>query len=379
MNPAATRGLCLAKEVVDMIIAKEGVNCSTPITASPKLNAVQQPVSSRAPDTSVPTRPQPVPSIVAPSSAPLSSRKLLAVTNIPSLPNSPVQTPLLSKPSINKFNIDIDKLDYIASQHEGECFWDTLQNIIMFADGYREVNAQFAIEAYNENPDMVLDISPKFIERIKNYYGISTNLFDKISKIRGKQDKDKFIEFLAKTFRRYILIKIKELEGTYRRRRLPSINFRAGINLGKTGEDICPIYIQSEDVFYRLINNTKPIKDKFQTTHSYEQSNLKNLIAGQLNLYPTLEKGYGHGLGIIRFKNEFYLIDNNIGKAIEINNIHKFTGNNFIMKFHSGYTAYYFGNDFIYRNDVRHGDVNEIFTQQQHNDKQLFIYETKTA
>jgi hypothetical protein len=375
MNPNATRGLCLAKEVVDMIIAKEGVNCSTPISVSPKVTAVQQPVISRAPATNIPIGPQqPVSFRALDSRIPVGTQQSES-SRAPAIgPNSPVQTPLLPKPSIN--TIDINKLDYIASQHTGDCFWDTLQNIIMFADGYREVNAKFAIEAYNENPNMVLDTSPKFIMRIKNYYGISNGLFDIISKIRGKQeqDKDKFIEFLAKTFRRYILIKKQELEGARSRlRRLPSINGRAGINLKETGEGICLVYTQSEDVFYGLINNTRPIKGKFQTTHSYEQSNLKNLIAVQIGLYTTLKEDYGHALGIIRFKNDFYLIDDNIGNAIPIENIHKFTGNNFIMKYIDGYTEYYFGNDFIYRTFGRHGADDEIFTQQRQH-RQVFIY-----
>jgi hypothetical protein len=123
-------------------------------------------------------------------------------------------------------------------------------------------------------------------------------------------------------------------------------------------------------------NNDIPI----ETTQSYEKSNLKNLIAGQIDIHSTRKNDVdGHALGIIRFKNDFYLIDDNIGKAIPIKNIQEFTGNNFIMKILRGYIEYYFGNDLIYKKDVDANYTNDETFTQQHNIDELFIYKIEGA
>jgi hypothetical protein len=83
----------------------------------------------------------------------------------------------------------------------------------------------------------------------------------------------------------------------------------------------------------------KPFKDmiilnnkEYKGVEYREGENKFKLIGVFIGLNPT-DKTHGHAVGIIRFKDKFYLLDDNIGYAVEINNIEEFDGYNLIMKF----------------------------------------------
>jgi len=278
--------------------------------------------------------------------------------------------PLRITPTLD---IDPDTLMYIASQHDGECYWDTFQNILMFADGYRDVNVKFIMDDYSKHPRELL---PIFYE---------TDAFkDRISKFYGTTDKT-LINFLAGTFLRYINIKkLEKKEYTKEEmtsipgpkiERARSVNTKKGITLKKIGDQICPTYWndwKSQDPIklYNMIKNMKPFKDtiilnnkEYKGVEYREGENKFKLIGVYIGIHPT-DRTHGHAVGIIRFKDDkFYLLDDNIGYAIEINNIKEFDGFNFIMKFTLTETIFSFADKEIFTiKDTPHEQV-RIFSQ----------------
>lgn len=271
-------------------------------------------------------------------------------------------------------DIDPEKLHYIASQHTGECYWDTFQNILMFADGYRDVNVKFIMDDFSENPR---DLFPYYYE---------TDAFKaKIGKFYGTTDK-KLNNFLAGTFLRYINIKLLEKkEAGPTLQRAPSVNIKKGIKLAKIGEQICPTFWnswESQDpiTLYNMIKNMKPFKDRIIITNKkykgieYTEGEKRfKLVGVYIGLNTDVGK-VGHALGIIRFKDKFYLLDNNIGYAVDIDRkIIEFTGYNLIMKFTLTETIFSFADSELFTNEDKPRTTVTIY-YQKYNDEQIFQY-----
>ena len=251
--------------------------------------------------------------------------------------------------------IDPDKLHYVASQHTGECFWDTFQNILMFADGYRDVNVKFIMDDYRENP--------------RDFFPVPYETDDfkaKIGKFYGTTDQN-LINFLAGTFLRYINIKSLEKEIDEKKtsiplptlQRAPSRNVIKGIDLAEIGEQICPTYWnplqQNSPKLYSMLISMKPFKNKiiinntkYKGIEYTEDIHTFKLIGVHMSVIPD-DKSDGHALGIIRFKDKFYLLDDNIGYAVDINKyIIAFNGYNFVMKYMPKETIYLFAGENIF-------------------------------
>lgn len=283
--------------------------------------------------------------------------------------------PLRITPNLD---IDPDTLMYIASQHDGECYWDTFQNILMFADGYRDVNVKFIMDDYSKHPRELL---PIFYE---------TDAFkDRISKFYGTTDKT-LINFLAGTFLRYINIKKLEKEEMTsitgpKIERARSVNTKKGITLKKIGDQICPTYwndwtSQDPIKLYNMIKNMKPFKDtiilhnkEYKGVEYREGENKFKLIGVFIGLNPT-DKTHGHAVGIIRFKDKFYLLDDNIGYAVEINNIEEFDGYNLIMKFTLTKTIFSFADKEIFISKDKLSPAKVMIFSQLLKTRQIFQY-----
>lgn len=290
-------------------------------------------------------------------------------------------------------SVDTNTLHYIASQHAGECYFDTLQNILMFADGFREINAPFAKDLFIKYPKELLnDVDGETITKeINDKFTIGALLGDYNKNLN---------RFLANTFRRYILIKLAEkgksiydiqtaIGGTLNLKqdavdislpplgRNPSINLRAGIQLKKMG-DTCVGNTANRLAIFSQLMEPEIYKTKFTIIDEKYKSlkyDNKELIGVFMIIDPN-DNTAPHALGIIRNNNKYYIIDNNVGISIEVTNIDKFDGNNFIVKYNKdGTYEYLFGSDSIKIVKSLTGDKNYIYTQSKDD---IFIYYSKT-
>jgi hypothetical protein len=252
----------------------------------------------------------------------------------------------------------------------------------MFADGYRDVNVKFVMDDYRDEPR---DLEPVPYE---------TDAFKaKISSYYGTTDKT-LINFMAGTFLRYINIKyLEKLLYTEKEiisipaptlKRFPSVNKGKGIELAKIGSrmfrDCMNIEHYSPQSLYIMIQNMTPFKDsiiinntKYNGIEYTEGIQTFKLIGVYIDIKPD-DGTVGRAVGIVRFKENFYLLDNNLGYAVDIDKyIIAFNGYNFIMKNTRTDLIYLFDTVeiFSHKRKIAH----EVLTfSQEHRDEQIFQY-----
>jgi hypothetical protein len=249
-------------------------------------------------------------------------------------------------------------IDFIASQHNVECATDTMQNILFFADGFRD---KFAVLA----------------QRIISA-GRSAELFGKSDSLNAflrteLGTKDAFVVNLCKLgMRRYVLIRLQDAGWTKARiqklfgiadlqtecawmpkkpkarpmGRRGSFNAAAGIELGgviaqKHGqkpedfEEAGMLDSSSKRFFESTMQGIKYIKDNFSVNERMNfgatigNKGLTAIWISAQKVLDTIEEkaiaedkvgkkkfaAEGHAFGLISYQNQYYLVDNELGIA----------------------------------------------------------------
>lgn len=245
------------------------------------------------------------------------------------------------------------------SQHMGECFIDTIENIIYFADNFRDKFANISTYFFEKYHKKILDFDEDMIIELKEKLEISE---DKIL----DNELNFIIDFFEKTIRRYIFIKLQEnltnnqiyeffdigsitsdliqrlndlnKNKTKRRRSLDNnlgiliaqeANYNLGFKLDKKNK-IRKVYeggydTDEQNIIFNILNKSIKFFDNITIkyyTYSlrgfiydyFEDLNIDNILAA---LYIVNCPEYAHAIAIIRFDGEYYIVDNNIGKAIK--------------------------------------------------------------
>ncbi len=249
-------------------------------------------------------------------------------------------------------------IDFIASQHKAECATDTIQNILFFADGFRDKFATITQRILKEG-------------RSKELFGKSDSLN---AFLRTElETRDAFLVNMFKLgMRRYVLIRLQDMGWTKARiqklfgitdlqtecpwmpnktkprpmRRRGSINTAAGIELGgliakKHGQDPAAfeeagMYDSSAKRFFETtMMGSKYIKENFMVKESdafdsvLKRDGLTAIWISAEKVKDDIEEkaiaedkvgnkkfaSNGHAFGLISYQNQYYLVDNELGVA----------------------------------------------------------------
>jgi hypothetical protein len=245
----------------------------------------------------------------------------------------------------------------VQSQHIGECAYDSIQMTLFFADGFRSIFANFAETMLNlahqkTDPDKLtaaklFGLDPMFEAAVADYFGIAT-------------ENPYLISFLARAVRRFILIKLQDggwtvphvlqffhidsietscmlpfkqdrPQGVLLRR--PSLNTQAGLTTAESAMKLIDAEVIVDqwelktrgitlDEVNRLWNTifsgvTKHgVPGKFRKSKVFEPENFDKLLC--INILSFTEKGAGHANTILRYRNDFYYCDNEVGQAVKL-------------------------------------------------------------
>lgn len=240
----------------------------------------------------------------------------------------------------------------IQTQHIGECVYDSIQAIMFFADGFRELYANYAEDCLNRLPSNDLFQLTSVFEA-----DVVRNFFPAGATAAGASGKD--IEYLKRFYsratRRYILVKLQEcgwspsqVETYFKTptlttdcllpypvkarslQRQASFNKYAGVT---TADPIMKLVgvdtivkngmlktegLMSEQVttFIGVLNkNDKFWKNNVEVQHEYTPDAVGRLVGIQIGAFS--ESG-GHSNAIVRYRGAYYYCDNEMGVAHRI-------------------------------------------------------------
>ncbi len=253
-------------------------------------------------------------------------------------------------------------LNFIMSQHMGECVMDTLQNIFYFADTFREKFASIAEAIFDRFGKKILEFDEEMIEYTLKRFDI--NLDNNLD-----EDEIQFIKsFFEKTLRRYNFIKLQEkhtnsnilneildcgsvtseLPGrlehlTYHKsQRRQSLDKNLGINILHDAKKFLSVqknkknYIagvsdELENEIFRVLKSALPFfQEDIIIKNQYFLNTRKGLRCSDIGDIDKLvaikytidcrDKESAHAVAIIKNNGDYYLMDNNIGKAVKCYN-----------------------------------------------------------
>lgn len=275
--------------------------------------------------------------------------------------NSETQT----QSSLSPLSLGIENgLEYVQSQHTCECAYDSIQMILFFADGFRQVFGQYAElvlnQAYSKKDEIgddkfnlfkFFNLDPLFEAVVGNYFGIeATNPHAQYLR-----------SFLARAIRRYVMIKLQDGGWTMEHvlqafgiasvqttclapfksdggaLRRASFNESAGFTTAELLMSLAGKSIKLEegagefmtegadsmaqiksivDTLLDGILSPKPtLKSLFTVTTTYDATKFDNLVGILIVSYSA---GGGHANTILRYRNDFYYCDNNVGMALRL-------------------------------------------------------------
>jgi hypothetical protein len=247
-------------------------------------------------------------------------------------------------------------LNYIQTQHRGECVYDSFQMILTFADGLRGINAVKAQEFFNTDPEGLLTSSASYKSQVGMFmFGVDSAealqaLIDASPALKLKR----LINFYSFALRRYVLIKLQEcgwtseaLESHFKissggiqtlcpgapefaapvLKRLASLNTEGSTYAALNIMDVvgmAPKFtagkIATEGSFVDQINAIAHVIFKlpilssgFHHTTTYKGND--NLVG--IAITAVQPRGGGHENCIVRYRGKYYYCDNEIGVAQE--------------------------------------------------------------
>jgi hypothetical protein len=263
---------------------------------------------------------------------------------------------MAAAPGEYKLNLEGD-ITYIASQRNYTCIPDSIQTILTLADGFRQLNAYKAQELFNKYPKRILEYAGK--ERnFDDEYLVDIAKFLNLS---VGPENNAMILYYAGMLRRFILIRLNEcgytIQGISREfkvdvtsiqtacplqiivpgtlERQTSINEKAGAELFQIVEEDTRgpvlhkekgkgLYAEQTSLFIQKLFRLKDNSEKFDYHFLSNLPEVRSIASTQSpinheNIVGILISVKSHVTCIIRYRNEFYYADNEIGKILKLN------------------------------------------------------------
>jgi hypothetical protein len=245
----------------------------------------------------------------------------------------------------------------VQSQHIGECAYDSIQMTLFFADGFRSIFANFAeimLNLANQKTDpakltaaKLFGLDPMFEAAVAEYFGIGA-------------ENPYLISFVARSVRRFILIKLQDggwtlqhvlqffsldsietpcllpfkqerSQGVLLRR--PSLNTQAGLTTAESAMKLIDkeVNVNQGQLKTRGTTMDEPNRlwdvilsgitkqdfpGKFRKSEVYEPENFDKLLC--IYILSKTDQGAGHANTILRYRNDFYYCDNEVGQAVKL-------------------------------------------------------------